>query len=53
MFIKTTLKNSKKVQRIGNYGLTRNLYLGFSIKQNMLISGEKMLTLAELERCVT
>ena len=41
MFIKTTFKDSKKVKRIGNYALKRNLYLYFSIKQELLISGEK------------
>ena len=52
MFIKPTFKDSRKVKRIRNYALKRNLYLYFSIKQKLLISGEKMLTSAELKRCV-
>ena len=53
MYIKTTFKDSKKVKRIENYALKCNIYLYFSIKQKLLISGEKMLTSAELKRCVT
>ena len=45
MFIKPTIQDSKKVQRIRNYVLKHNLYLYFLIKQKLRISGEKMLTL--------
>ena len=53
MFIKTTIKDSKKVERIGNYLLKCNLYLYFLIQQKLLISGEKMLMSAALKGCVT
>ena len=52
MFIKTTFKGSKRVKRIRNYALKCNLYLYFLIKQRLLISGEKMLILAELKWCI-
>ena len=48
MFIKTVLKDSKQVKRIRNYVPNWNLYLFFLKKQNLLISDEKMLMLAEL-----
>ena len=51
-FIKTTLKDSRKVRRIRNYVSKWNLYLYFFIWQNMLISGKKMLISAELKGCV-
>ena len=41
-------KNSKKVKIIRNY-----VYLYFFIKQNLQISGEKMLMSAKLLGCVT
>ena len=41
MFIKTTLKDSKRVKRIASHALIRSLYLIFSIEQMLLISGEK------------
>ena len=46
-------KNSKKVKIIRNYVLKCNLYLYFFIKQNLQISGEKMLMSAKLLGCVT
>ena len=52
IFIKKTFKDSQKVKRIGYYALKRNLYMYFSIKQKLLITGEKMLMSAELKRCV-
>ena len=51
-FIKSILKDSRKVRRIRNYVSKWNLYLYFFIKQNMLISGKKMLMSAELKGCV-
>ena len=54
MFIKKSFKDSKKVKRIGNYALKCSLYLHFSIKQKLLISGEKILTSAygnDIYRC--
>ena len=53
MFIKIIFKDSRKVKRIRNYVSKCNLYLYFLIQQNLLISGEKMLMLAELRGCVT
>ena len=53
MIIKTTFKDSKKLERIGNYVLKCNLYLYFLTKQKLLISGEKMLKSAEFKGCVT
>ena len=53
MFTKTTFKDSKKLKRIKNYVLKRNLYLYFLKKQKFLISGEKMLMSAEIKGCVT
>ena len=41
MFIKTILKDSRKVTRIRNYVWKWNLYLYFLKKQNLLISGKK------------
>ena len=38
MFIKTILKDSRKVKRIRNYVSKWNLYLYFLKKQNLLIS---------------
>ena len=51
-FIKTTLKDSKKIQRIRHYLFKCNLYLYFFISQELLISCEKMLMSAELKGCV-
>ena len=51
IFIKTIQKDSKKVIRIWNYVSKCSLYLPFLIKQNLLISGEKMLISAELKCC--
>ena len=53
MFIKTILKDSRKVKRISNYVSKWNLYLYFLIWQNLLISGKKLLMLAELKGFVT
>ena len=53
MFIKTILKDSRKVKRISNYVSKWNLYLYFLIWQNLLISGKKLLMSAELKGCVT
>ena len=52
MFIKTIFKDLKIVQIIRNYVQKCKLYLYFLIKQNLLISGEKMLMSAELKGCV-
>ena len=52
MFIKATLKDSKKVKRIRNYDLKFNLYLYFLIEQKLLIHGKKMRMPAELKGCV-
>ena len=41
MFIKATLKDSRKVRRIRNYVSKWNLYMYFLILQNFLISGKK------------
>ena len=49
IFIKTILKDSKKVKRIRNYVSKWNLYPYFLIKQNLLISSEKMLISPELK----
>ena len=51
MLTKTTFKDSKKVKRIRNYVLKSNLYLyviKVNLQQKLLISGEKMLMLADL-----
>ena len=53
MFIITIYKDSRKVKISRNYVSKCNLYLYFLIKQNLLISGEKMLMSAELKVCVT
>ena len=53
MFIKTILKDSKKVNRIRNYLSKWNLYLYFLLLQNLLISDLKMLMSAEIRVCVT
>ena len=53
MFIKTILKDSRKVRRIRNYLSKWNLYLYFLLKQSLPISGKKMLMSVELEGCVT
>ena len=53
VFIKNVIKNSKKGKRIRNYVPKRNLYLYFLIYQNLLISNEKMLMLAEFKGWVT
>ena len=53
MFIKTITKDSRKVKIIRNYVSKSNLYVYFLMKQNLLISGEKMLMSAELKECVT
>ena len=52
-FIKTILKNSRKVRRIRSYVSEWNLYLYFLIWINLLISGKKMLMSARLKSCVT
>ena len=52
IFIKTIFKDSRKVKRIRKYVLKCNLYLYFLIKQNLLISDEKMLMSAELREYV-
>ena len=52
MFIKVTFQDSKKIKIIRNYALKRNLYLYFLIEQNLLISIEQMLMLAELKGCI-
>ena len=52
MFIKVTFQDSKKIKIIRNYILKRNLYLYFLIEQNLLISIEQMLMLAELKGCI-
>ena len=49
--IKTTIADLKNVKNIGNYVLKCNLYLYFLTYQ-MLISGGKILMLAELKQCV-
>ena len=53
IFIKTILKDSRKVKRVKNYVSKHNPYLHFLIQQNFLISIEKMLISAELKECVT
>ena len=53
MFIKTIIKDSRKVKRFRNYLSKSNIYLHFWMWQNFLISGEKMLISAELKECVT
>ena len=52
MFIKVTFQDSKTIKIIRNYALKRNLYLYFLIEQNLLISIEQMLMLAELKGCI-
>ena len=52
-FIKTILKDSRKVRRIVSYVSEWNLYLYLLIYQNLLISGKKMLMSAKLKRYVT
>ena len=47
MIVQTIFKDSKKFKRIRNYVLKCNLYLYFLIKQNILISVEKMLIPAD------
>ena len=51
--IKTTFKDSEKIERVRTYVLKRNLYPYFLISQKLQISGEKMLMSAELKGCVT
>ena len=53
MFIKIIFKDSKKVKRIRIYISKCNLHMYLLMQQNLLISGEKVLMLAELKRCVT
>ena len=59
MFVITIYKDSRKVKINRNYVSKYNLYLYFLIEQNLLyqeivlMSGEKMLMSAELQRCVT
>ena len=53
MFVKTILKDSRKVRRIRNYVSKWNLYLYFLIYQNLLISCKKIMISSELKRCVT
>ena len=50
---KQLLKTQKKVKRFGNYALKHKYIFAFSIKQKFLISGETMLTSAELKSCDT
>ena len=52
IFIKAIFKNSKKLKEL-EYVLEWNLYLYFLIWKKLLVSGEKMLMLPELKRCVT
>ena len=52
VFIKKIFKDSKNVKRSRNYVQRCNLYLYFLIKQNLLISDEKMLISAELKGCI-
>ena len=40
MFIKTIIKDSRKVKRIRNYVSKFNLYLYFLMEQNLLISDD-------------
>ena len=53
MFIITIYKDSRKVKISRNYVSKYNLYLYFFVKQNLMISGEKMLMSAEPKGCVT
>ena len=53
IFIITIFKDSWKVKINRDYVSKCNLYLYFLITTNLLISGEKILMLAELKRCVT
>ena len=52
-FIKQIFKDSRKGKGIRNYILKCNLYLYFLIKQNLLISGEKMLMSAKVRGSAT
>ena len=52
-FFKTILKDSGKVIRIRSYESEWNVYLCFLKKQNLLISGKKILISAKLKRCIT
>ena len=52
IFVKKIFKDSRKVKRITNYVLKCNLYLYLLIKQNLMISGEKILMSAERKECV-
>ena len=52
IFIKITIKDSRKIRRIRNYVSKWNLYLYFLIEQNLLISGKKILISAEPKGCV-
>ena len=51
IFIKTTYKNLKKLEKIRSYILKCYLFLHFLIEQKLLISGEIMLMLVELKEC--
>ena len=53
MFIKTIFTEQKKVKMIRNYVSKCIMYLTFLIWQNLQISGEKILMLAQLNGCVT
>ena len=53
MFIITIYKDSRKVTMDRNHVTKYNRYMYFLIKKNLLISGEKILTSAELKRSVT
>ena len=53
MFMKTTFKDPKIVKGFGNYALKHKYIFVFSIKQKFLISGETMLTSADLKSCDT
>ena len=53
IFIKIIFKDSKEVKRIRIYVSKWNLHRYLLMQQNLLISGEIVLMLAELKRCVT
>ena len=53
IFVKKIFKDSRKGKIVRNYALKCNLYLYFLIKQDLMISSEKMLMSAELRVSVT
>ena len=53
IFFITIYKDSRKVKIDRNHVTKYNRYMYFLIKQNLLISGEKILIAAELKRSVT